>query len=145
MTATYGSGNLQRAASSAAHYRDRHDAGFSYISANNNERMRRREFIGIAAAGVAGLVWPASARDANLMSALAYPGLLGVVRDESVVRDLGRRCREMSPSEDDRLVLMESILTPLRAAPDAPLRVQVKDQVQRDFSAGDTITLNGWI
>jgi hypothetical protein len=104
--------------------------------------MKRRDFIGITAAGVAGLAWPGtSAADAVTRATLAHPHLLDVLRDERLVADLGRRYRETVPAEDDPRALEAAILA------DAPTsaRTWLDDQVQRDFATGRTVTLNGWV
>ena len=109
--------------------------------------MKRRQFIGMAAAGAAGLAWPATARDGESLrlTTLASPRLLDVLRDERVVRDLGRRYREIVPDEDNARALAQAILADPRATAPASLRARVNDQVQRDFAGGRTVTLNGWI
>lgn len=108
--------------------------------------MKRRDFIGITAVGVAGLAWPsASAADSVTRATLAHPHLLDVLRDERLVAGLGRRYREIVPAEDDARVLEAAILTKAPAAPGATVRTWLEDQVQRDFATGRTVTLNGWV
>ncbi|MBI4623510.1 MAG: hypothetical protein HY736_09880 [Verrucomicrobia bacterium] len=109
--------------------------------------MKRRQFIGMAAAGAAGLVWPATARGGapSPLKTLAHPHLLAVLRDGRVVRDLGRRYREVVPAEDNARALVRAILAGSHATAPAPLPARVRNQVQRDFKAGRTVTLNGWI
>jgi hypothetical protein len=105
--------------------------------------MKRRDFIGITAAGVAGLAWPGTsgAVDGVTRATLAHPHLLDVLRDERLVADLGRRYRETVPAEDDPRALEAAILA------DAPTSAHtwLDDQVQRDFATGRTVTLNGWV
>jgi hypothetical protein len=108
--------------------------------------MKRRDFIGITAAGVAGLAWPGtSAADAVTRATLAHPHLLDVLRDERLVADLGRRYRETMPAEDDPRALEAAILADAPAAPPTSARAWLDDQVQRDFATGRTVTLNGWV
>ena len=109
--------------------------------------MKRRDFIGITAAGVAGLAWPGTsgAADAVTRATLAHPHLLDVLRDERLVVDLGRRYRETVPAEDDPRALEAAILADAPAAPPASARTWLDDQVQRDFATGRTVTLNGWV
>ena len=109
--------------------------------------MKRRQFIGMAAAGAAGLVWPATVRGGApfALKTLAHPHLLAVLRDGRVGRDLGRRYREIVPAEDNARTLVRAILAGPHATASAPLAARVNDQVQRDFAAGRTVTLNGWI
>jgi hypothetical protein len=109
--------------------------------------MKRRHFIGMAATGAAGLVWPATARDGEHLPwlTLATPHLLDVLRDERLVRDLGVRYREMVPAEDNARVLAQAILATSSAMDPVPLHARVNDRVQREFAGGETVTLNGWI
>ena len=107
--------------------------------------MKRREFIGIAAAGAAGLVVPATALDVDAMpGALARPRLLAIL-DGGVVCALGRRYRELVPAESDASTLTQAILGDAPALPSGPLRAQLDAQVQLDFAQGRTVTLNGWV
>jgi hypothetical protein len=113
--------------------------------------MKRREFIGMVAVGVAGAVLPVAARDGNsVATALARPKLLEIVHDDRIVLELGRRYREVAPTEDNAETLMNAIAvepSSFAAAPPeaAALREQVDAQVLRDFAAGRTVTLHGWI
>jgi hypothetical protein len=108
--------------------------------------MKRRDFIGITAAAVAGLAWPGtSAADAVTRATLAHPHLLDVLRDQRLVADLGRRYRETVPAEDDPRALEAAILADAPTAPPASARTWLDDQVQRDFATGRTVTLNGWV
>jgi hypothetical protein len=113
--------------------------------------MKRREFIGIAAAGAACAVCPMAVRgrDHDSISILARPRVLDVFRDERLLHVLGARYREMTPDEDGSRALVEAIMADLdsNASPGAavPLDVRMSEQVGRDFSAGRTVTLDGWI
>ena len=117
--------------------------------------MKRREFIGIAAVGAAGVVLPTPSRaDTSLAAILSDPRLREVFRDERIVRELGRRYRDLVPAEDNADQLAQAILGESRAqlyALDAPpserdnLRARLDEQVKRDFSDGRTVTLHGWI
>ena len=115
-------------------------------------QMKRREFIGIAAVGAAGVVVPALARcDASVAATLAHPRLLELLHDDQIVRDLGRRYREIVPAEDSADTLVHAIMAgeaaefsiQHRAAPS--LCARVHEQVRRDFASGNTVTINGWI
>lgn len=101
----------------------------------------------MAAAGAAGVVWPAALRGGESFpsDALAYPRLLGVLRDPRVVRDLGRRYRQIVPAESAAPVLARAILAESgpRAAPSLQRRVDAR--VRQDFASGRTVTLNGWV
>ena len=108
--------------------------------------MKRREFIGMAAAGAAGIVLPATPRAAETTSlAPANPRLLDFLHDERVVRDLGRRYREVVPGEDDAQTLAEVILAMRYATVPAALRARLDQQVEREFADGRTVNVNGWI
>lgn len=109
--------------------------------------MKRRDFIGLTAVGVAGLAWPgtSSAADGVTRVTLAHPHLLRVLRDERLVADLGRRYREIVPAEDDPRALEAAILSDAPAPPPASARTWLEDRVQRDFATGRTVTLNGWV
>jgi hypothetical protein len=109
--------------------------------------MKRRDFMGITAVGVAGLAWPStlSAADDMTRATLAHPHLLRILRDERLVADLGRRYRERVPAEDDPRVLEAAILSDAPAPPPTSARAWLEDRVQRDFATGRTVTLNGWV
>lgn len=117
--------------------------------------MKRREFIGIAAAGAAGVVLPTPIRaDASIASALSHPRLIEILHDERLVRALGRRYRDTVSGETDAGVISTAILSGLNVDPhsrvplpvDASrLRAQVDELVHRDFLAGRTVVLKGWI
>jgi hypothetical protein len=98
--------------------------------------MNRRKFLGMAAAGAAGLALPAARAGQSADTALAHPRLLEILRDERAVRKLGQRYRETVPAENAAPALTRAIRDE---------RAQVDDLVQRDFAAGRTVTLNGWI
>jgi len=109
--------------------------------------MKRRQFIGITAAGVAGLTWPGtSAAAAGVTRAsLAHPRLLDVLRDDRLVEALGRRYRTDVPSENDPDVLEAAILADAPAGASDSSREWLDDQVQRDFAHGCTVTVDGWV
>ncbi len=115
--------------------------------------MKRREFIGIAAAGAAGVVLPTSVRaDASIAATLSRPRLLAILHDERLVRELGWRYRDTAAGEDNAEVLTATILSEVNVDPHATvspvadgssLRRQVNDLVHR--AAGRTVVLDGWI
>jgi hypothetical protein len=110
--------------------------------------MKRREFIGMAAAGAAGLVLPTAVHgDTSVSTVLAHPQLLEILRDERVVRELGKSYRETVPAEKDAQTLTQAIRGDSAAAMATPaaLRAQVNKAVRRDFADGRTITLRGWV
>jgi hypothetical protein len=114
--------------------------------------MKRREFIGIAAAGAAAVVVPAFARAGRSdASALAHPRLLEILHDDALVRDLGRRYREIAPAENNADVLADAIVAgpcatwSTRPSSGAIVSAHVEELVKHDFAAGQTVTLNGWI
>lgn len=108
--------------------------------------MKRREFIGIAAASA---VLSATARDREPMPmvVLATPHLLDVLRDQRLVCELGERYCEITPGERTVDVLEHAILADLdpTMAATTPLEARVNDRVRHDFTAGRTVALNGWI
>lgn len=100
----------------------------------------------MAAAGAAGLVWPATAHASSFPPpALAYPHLLDVLRDRRLVHELGCRYREIAPTENDADILTRAILPETAAKSARPLRAQVKARVRQDFAHGRTVTLKGWV
>lgn len=109
--------------------------------------MHRRQFITMAAAGVAGVAWPPAARAAVAVppSPLASPRLLEVMGDPALVRELGRRYRSLVPTEDDAGILAQAILPELRRVPPCSLDDCLASHVQQDFAAGRTVTVHGWI
>lgn len=112
--------------------------------------MKRRDFIGIAAAGAASVLLPASAcGKESARSTLAMPRLLAIIRNDTVVRELGQRYRERVAGENDGDALAALILEgpPEAHASGSPvfLRQRLNEQVTRDFAAGRTVTLDGWI
>ena len=74
--------------------------------------MKRRDFLGITAVGVAGLACPREAAAGAVSRAtLAHPHLLDVLHNEQIVAEIGRRYRESVPAEDDAQVLETAILS----------------------------------
>lgn len=110
--------------------------------------MKRRAFIGIAAAGAAGATWTALAgsRDSDPLAILASPQVIAVLHDHRLVHELGQRYREMTPDEQSTSALADAILADVdQSISSASLATRVNDRVQRDFAAGRTVTLNGWV
>jgi hypothetical protein len=112
--------------------------------------MKRRHFIGLAAAGAAGLALPAAAtRPIDGICALGYPNLDHVLRDPGAIRALGQRYRELVPAENDAKTLEEIFRKELPLDLSAPatseLDAQVSALVRRDFDSGRTIVVNGWV
>jgi hypothetical protein len=104
--------------------------------------MKRRDFIGLAAAGTAGLLLPATA---SFLPTPANPRLLDILHDEEVVRDIGCRYRELAPDEDDARVLAGAILAQRPGTVSTALSARLDEQVKSDFAAGQTVKVNGWI
>jgi hypothetical protein len=117
--------------------------------------MKRREFIGIAAVGAAGVVLPSPClADGTVASILSRPRLIEILKDERAVQDLGESYRRVAANEDNAPVLTAAILHDLHAVPLAPLlgtsgglalRGRVDELVHHDFSIGRTVILQGWI
>ena len=109
--------------------------------------MKRRQFIGLAAVGTAAWACPTTARPDAIASptTLAHPHLLDVLRNRHLVRNLGRRYREEVPAENSPRALERAILAEMRVTKSELGRVQVNEQVQRDFADGRTVMLDGWV
>jgi hypothetical protein len=117
--------------------------------------MKRREFIGIAAVGAAGVVLPSSSvADGSHASPFAHPRLLEIIKDERLVADLGEIYRGVAGNEDNASALTAAILQDVHLEPHAPLlaaldesmlRQRLDRVVQHDFSTGRTVMLRGWI
>ena len=104
----------------------------------------------MAAAGAAGLALPASAsRPIDGFCALGYPGLDKVLRDPDATYAIGKRYRRLVPAENNVKILEEIFRKELPldlSAPATPkLDTQVSALVRRDFDAGRTIIVNGWV
>ena len=108
--------------------------------------MKRRDFLGITAVGVAGLACPGEATAGTVSRVtLAHPQLLDLLRNEELVAALGRRYRDAVPSENDAHVLEAAILADAPAGASAEPRRWLADRIQQDFARGETVTLNGWV
>lgn len=108
--------------------------------------MKRRAFLGLAAASTAGLVLPATARiRESFAPAPINPHLLEVLHDAQLVRNIGRRYRDMAPEENNARVLAEAILAQGPGTVTAALSARLDQQVQDDFASGRTVNVNGWI
>ena len=117
--------------------------------------MKRREFISIAAAGAAGMAVPSVGREAGQSRfAFARPRLLHFFGAD-VVRDLGLLYLETVPAENDAAVLTKTLAasgSPESAGWNVFSNVGAEWSaadldvlVQRDFAAGRTVILNGWV
>jgi len=108
--------------------------------------MKRRDFLGITAVGVAGLACPGEAAAGAVSRAtLAHPHLLDLLRDEQLVAALGRRYRTAVPSESEAHVLEAAILAHAPADASAEPRRWLADRIQQDFARGETVTIDGWV
>ncbi|HUR60456.1 MAG TPA: hypothetical protein VM029_22225 [Opitutaceae bacterium] len=107
--------------------------------------MKRRTFIGIAAAGTAGMVLPATGGGSVPAAVLENPRLLQILRNKRTVREIGRRYRKIVPRENDAQALAQAILPDARGAGSASLPAAINAQIQRDFADGRTLTLDGWV
>lgn len=109
--------------------------------------MTRRKFIEIAAAGTAAAACTATARERELddTTCLAFPHLLDVLRDERLVRELGRHYREITPGEVTHRALSKAIMTDVDPNDRSPFAGRLSQRIRRDFGAGRTVTLHGWI
>jgi hypothetical protein len=91
--------------------------------------MDRREFLCLSL-GAAVLTVPARE------DAAAYPDLLAMLGPEPV-RAIGVQYRRLVPAENDRIRLRAAIL--------AVREPSIAASVRRDFDAGRTVLLNGWV
>ncbi len=108
--------------------------------------MKRREFIGIAAATAVGRGWLPSAHAEDLgPAALARPRLLGILRNPRAVHALGRQYRTMVPAEADEPALTRALLGAEPAGQDVALASRLEEQVRRDFAEGRTTIVGGWV
>lgn len=109
--------------------------------------MKRRQFLGLAATSASALVCQsksASAPASNLAQ-FAQPRLLQMLRDPALIRHLGRRYRELHPAEDSQGLLAGAIGAVAPESIFAERELQVDTAVQRDFAAGRTVMLDGWV
>jgi hypothetical protein len=130
----------------------RRDAGAARASTESSLphlTLKRREFIGMAAAGTASVAWTAIAGDQEptTQAILATPQLLEMLRDQRLVCELGECYRALTPGERTVEALERAILADLEAIAPAtmPLDTRVDGRIQRDFADERTITLRGWI
>lgn len=108
--------------------------------------MKRREFIGIAATGAAGLVLPATlARAEPGSEPLAHPRLLQILRDPDLVRGLGERYRVAVPAESSESALRAVLARDLPVASPLATADNANAQIRRDFTQGRVVTVNGWV
>ena len=109
--------------------------------------MKRREFIGMAiAAGATATIAPMwAAIEAEPLSVLAIPHVLGVLHDRQIVHELGIRYRKLTPDESTTESLRQAILRDIGPIATTSLEAQIRARVQHDFAIGRTLTLDGWI
>ena len=110
------------------------------------EAIDRRRFLALIGGVAAATLAVACDGEADVESAaLARPGVIDVLGAERV-RDLGRRYREMTPSERDAESLRAAIRSSLpwrtRLSGSAPSSARL---VHDDFDAGRTVVVSGWI
>ncbi|MFL5619785.1 MAG: twin-arginine translocation signal domain-containing protein [Gemmatimonadaceae bacterium] len=111
---------------------------------DNIDRRRFLQLIGGAAAATVGTA--CSAGPVVKPAVLARPDLVDALGDERV-RELGRRYREMSPSERDVESLHAAIRRslPWSARLSGSTTSQLAHLVHDDFDAGRTVVVRGWI
>jgi hypothetical protein len=108
--------------------------------------MKRRHFLGLAASSASALVCGGKPDSgASEPTRFVQPHLLQILRDPDLVRKLGRRYRELNPSEDDPQLLLRTVRAAAPASIFADTELQLDTTVQRDFAAGRTIVLDGWM
>jgi hypothetical protein len=108
--------------------------------------MKRRAFIGITAAGAAGMAVTSAARAGAVEPRviLAMPEVVHVLGDRRVA-EIGELYRTTVPSEQTAEALEQAIRADVEPGPDTSLGARVRERVRRDFALGRTITLGGWI
>lgn len=113
--------------------------------------MKRRQFIQIAATGVATAILPTAASSKAgppTIHALASSRLLELLGSSDAVRDIGLAYRERYPSERSIDALARHILTgsPYSSHRSrTEIRRRLDEQIRDDFDRGRTVRLNGWM
>jgi hypothetical protein len=106
--------------------------------------LDRRQFLGVAATGVAiSLTGAIRVRhhdgSDSESDALAHPELLVTLGAEAV-REIGDTYRSLVPAESDRASLETALRAELRAA-----RASNEDPIRADFAAGRVIVVRDWM
>jgi hypothetical protein len=111
-------------------------------------RMSRRRFVLSMAAALAplslvGFAW-------TRFPALRRTALEGLLSDIAGARVIGLRYLAMAPEEADRALLAAELFSGYSDAPSNPiefdrLRQTLAARRERDFAAGDTVVIGGWI
>ena len=115
--------------------------------------MKRSTFILTALAASAAVTIPIvhCASPKNLpKDPLAWPEVLGEFTDENTIREIGLHYREKFPSVNTKerlrkLLIMDQNGRQTAPTDDLALNVWIKDKIRRDFSAFNTITVDGWV
>ena len=109
-------------------------------------RMKRRHFLGLAASSASTLVCRGQSDSAGPEPTSFTPHhLLQILRDPELVRQLGRRYRELNPAEDNAQILLQIIGAAAPGSVFADTGLQLETALQRDFAAGRTVVLDGWL
>lgn len=111
-------------------------------------RLSRRRFIlslaaALAPVGLVGFAWT------NFPS-LRRAALESLLSDISGARAIGVRYLALAPEEANRTALAASLFSGFSEPPGSPiefarLRSTLATQRDRDFAAGDTVVIGGWI
>jgi hypothetical protein len=103
--------------------------------------LDRRQFLGVAATGVAMSLAGATraAHGAEDSRSLARPELLVALGQESV-REIGETYRRLVPAENDRATLEAALHAELRVAASTNT-----DPIRADFTAGRVIVVRDWM
>lgn len=107
----------------------------------------RRQFVQVAAIGLAGLACPpfAGHASAETLGALARPAVLDVLGSADLVRALGRQYLTLAPAEHAIARLAHAILPDASALRPDQVRPALAVRVRDDFAAARTVTVQGWI
>ena len=115
--------------------------------------MKRRSFIAASGLGISALAFSALALFGDLFSrnSCARPVFLSQLCDDETLRLLGRAYVNLTPEGRNKEILMKQLygkpvdVRSLRQSDILSMQEEVEDAISRDFNAGRTLALNGWI
>lgn len=115
--------------------------------------MKRRLFIAASGLGISALAFSALALFDDLFSRNSYarPVFLSQLCDDETLRLLGRAYINLTPEGRRKEILMKHLYgkpvdaRSLRQNDIRSMHEQVENAIRKDFNAGSTVTLNGWI
>ena len=110
-------------------------------------RIGRRQFIGVAGAGLAAITLTATGCDAGPdddVASLARTDLAAVLGAERV-RAIGARYRELTPGERDAQSLRAAIDSSRPSRWSLRRQPSLGEMVRSDFEHGRTVVVHGWV